>query len=568
MGRESSLICNSDRYRTLMPRDQIIGYHEACDIVITTAPTAISREQLEAYDVTDQSTPLQLRELGVYYLKCLGKIPDFLNDNCPYVRRSFPEGLFEIGFRNCVGLTRIGPIPVVVGNKKLSKPAYQSLLDAVVSELASLIFGHPQPTGQNIQRGEPGRDVAYLEMCFIRQALCSEKPNIDGIAASILANPHRKFLLTRQTQKIEDVTDVDVTAWQNLGSQPQYLASIEHNASLQNTPLGQALKQASGRDLFPRQLTIQQKQQTLDTPENRFVKYVLTSLRQRIEGFRRSYDGVGGFLNPDLDADLAQIEAGIRRFAQAPLWRDVGQMRFFPASSQILQRRDGYRQLFRLFSLLSLRSTCVYDLPDFSRIIETKDSATLYEYWAFFVVKGLLDEKLGPGSFRLFYGEQDVKERHLPEGLVINYNDDVRLYFNRSYPIPLSYSHKLRPDIVIEKGPGHACFRLILDAKFKGKDAGFYGTEEDDGTIKRWNDQDIDKMHTYRDAITGTSGAFIIYPGCESAEFVPPDATFPGTGAIALRPADGARPDEQGLACLRQLIDRFIKLPAQPGASG
>ena len=96
--------------------------------------------------------------------------------------QTFPDNLLEISFRNSVGLTRIGPLPVVVRNLKIAEPQYQTMLDAVVAKVASLIFGFGQPTGQNVQRGQPGKDVAYLEMCFLRMALLREKPDIDAIA--------------------------------------------------------------------------------------------------------------------------------------------------------------------------------------------------------------------------------------------------------------------------------------------------------------------------------------------------------------------------------------------------
>ena len=109
-------------------------------------------------------------------------------------------------------------------------------------------------------------------------------------------------------------------------------------------------------------------------------------------------------------------------------------------------------------------------------------------------------------------------------GLCINYEDGISLSFNATYQgssgcTPLdkltdyivseSYSHNLRPDIVISK-MGR---RLILDAKYKGQRGGFYGEEFPDGTIRSWKDEDIDKMHSYREAIRDVWGAYMTLPG-------------------------------------------------------
>ncbi|SMP46040.1 protein of unknown function [Desulfonatronum zhilinae] len=294
-------------------------------------------------------------------------------------------------------------------------------------------------------------------------------------------------------------------------------------------------------------------------------------LRHKIKVFQNTLRAESRWtLNQDLAEDLEKLEHGLRRFAQAGLWRDVGQMRFLPASSQILQRREGYRELFRLNALLTLRTQCNFDLPDFACILETKDTPTLYEYWAFFVIKDLLDKRFDMRSHDIVYYEvSDPKERKILFGRVLSYKEDVRLYFNRTFSARLeSYSHDLRPDIVIEQG--HR--RLILDAKFKGSrpEESFNGGEEKiKGTIESWRKEDIDKMHAYRDAIVDVQGAFILFPGTETENklFLPRDKvnSFPGVGALALRPGTDANADPEGIEVVAKWLNAFLDA-AQPGA--
>jgi len=116
----------------------------------------------------------------------------------------------------------------------------------------------------------------------------------------------------------------------------------------------------------------------------------------------------------------------------------------------------------------------------------------------------------------------------------------------------------LRPDIVIIKDRNK---KLILDAKYKGKggSGGFYG-DEDEGSIKKCKDEDLDKMHAYRDAIEGTYGAFALYPGEESVIYPSHGAgrPFKGVGALALKPVAGGKPRAGDMARMEMAIDDFM----------
>jgi len=239
------------------------------------------------------------------------------------------------------------------------------------------------------------------------------------------------------------------------------------------------------------------------------------------------------------------------------LWREVGRLRMMQSGSMVLQRQEGYRQLFRFHALLQLLGRYDYALPALDDLLELKDTATLYEYWCFFQVKQVLD-----GFLRLRQVTSLVKEDGLSQSLqelCLTYHGDsgdITLCFKRkfsgsngydfsgskgsdqslvptSYCVNESYSFGFEPDIAI----GFAERWLLLDAKNKGEN-GFYGEEDENGIIGKFKDEDIYKMHTYRDALTEAVGAFILYPGNKSA-FYPAQADgffFTGVGALSLRP--------------------------------
>ena len=259
------------------------------------------------------------------------------------------------------------------------------------------------------------------------------------------------------------------------------------------------------------------------------------------------------------------------------MWNEVGQMTFLPGQSTVLQRRDGYRHLFRLYALLNLVTRYQFVMKDFWNLIEMKDVPTLFEYWCFFNVKDILDAKLK--IIRVVPIVTDLEiQRVVPDGICITYENGIALLYNAGYggstglilggnnieisdyQISESYSHSLRPDIVIEKASGK---KLILDAKYKGKKkgSGFYG-EEKEGTIVGYKEEDLDKMHTYRDAIKDVFGAFALYPGEKTIIFPPHRANSPfqGVGALALKPIADNKSEPKHVGNLKQIIDAFLEI--------
>ncbi len=161
---------------------------------------------------------------------------------------------------------------------------------------------------------------------------------------------------------------------------------------------------------------------------------------------------------------------------------------------------------------MQLVTRCDFRL-DFENLLETKDTALLFEYWSFFLIKDILDHKLKIKSWRSIVNHSPSHlEEKIVTGLSLQYENNICLRFNCNYHGEReSYSHLFCPDIVISKGDQ----KLIFDAKNKGEKrnrAGFYG-EAEDGTIKSWKNEDINKMHAYRDAIENVIGALFSIPG-------------------------------------------------------
>ncbi|MEW6185004.1 MAG: DUF2357 domain-containing protein [Thermodesulfobacteriota bacterium] len=463
-------------------------------------------------------------------------------------------------------------MPVYVESNKISRASYEAMLNFIAEKYANLVFGLASPLGEGFRKKRAGLDMPYIEYLFLKRYLIDSSPSLDAITSLILANPHHRLEREFQTNSIETIGTVSPAAILGIFNDPNRLASLGAGHNLSLTYLGYAIYNKTGKTFYPAEVVEERKHHTADTNENRFVKFFLQSLQRRLYSLEKALKGkTGGYLNPDIENHLEKIKKKVSLLLSDPIWKDVGLLHFIPAGSQVLQRRDGYRQLFRLFSLLQLITQCDFDEPDFNNILETKDTPTLFEYWSFFIIKDVLE------GFRRILSCQtivskDPMEQKVYHGIHIKYEGEVSLWFNQTfqgvsgfqsgievtdrYASLQSYSHNLRPDIVIEKNGKY----LILDAKYKGQRGGFYG-EEVEGTILSWKEDDINKMHTYREAIRNVVGAFILYPGEKEAFYRTFNgrAFYEGVGALPLKPEVGACPVHGHLDKVTKVIQDFLE---------
>ncbi len=545
----------------------ILGYEPTIRCALADAPNFPPEEEL-----TVSSNTIYLDEWRSYFVKFYTEIlASFWQ--APYldlVSREFPDKIFEINFKNFVGLTRIGALNIQVCNRKIGDETFYALLDFISDHYANLVSDWNTATGYGHRQDTVGRNIPYIEFLLLKKYLLSAEQSLESLVTAILSDPHRRLCREMQYKPIEKVA-VPEPALIIVGlSKPGNSVRLRSGHPLLKTALGRALAGNTERNLYLQQVLEEHKYHSYDTPENRFIKYVLSDIEQRLKQLRGVLGGLVSYLHPTLDKDLADLQKQAQGSLEDPLWREVGFMRFVPLSSPVLQRKEGYRQLFSLYALLQLLTR--YDLPcfDFAHLLESKDTVTLFEYWCFFLIKEILDKQFGkPKHYQLV--KDDPFNQKLVEGISLEYEDGLSFSFNRSYSfsnglasfnMPISgyewgdsYSHTLYPDFSL-----HYQGRiLMLDAKYKGEREGFYG-ETGNGIIESWKQEDLIKMHAYRDAIASAVGAFILYPGFKKVFYPSFNATrcCQGVGAIALRPSLDAQPEESGRQLLQTLIQEFV----------
>ena len=517
-------------------------------------------------------------EWKTYYVKAYGEENLAFLSEAPFYVKPFHGRVFEINFRNYVGLSRIGNINLQVTNKKISDTLYDSMLRYITDKYADLIFSFNTSVGLEYKKDKAGQDILYIQYLFLKKYLLDSTPNLDEMTGLIAARPHRKIETENQKCLIDEIDHFDVGLSLGLFSDPEKMVGLGSGHPLLSSPLAQMIHERTGKNHYPSEAMKIRKYHTFDTNENRFVKHFLQNILKKLDSIEDALDArFGTYLNPDILRNTDVLRQKVRYFLSDPMWADVGQMSFLPAQSTVLQRRDGYRQLFRLYSLLQLVTRYQFQTEDFRSLIEIKDVPTLFEYWCFFLIKEIIDRKLIQKEISIIVPDSET-EQVVREGVAIAYKDGITLVYNANffgsagvdpeegelsaYKTSESYSHQLRPDIVIVKKGRE---KLVLDAKYKGKNVSgvMYGEETKDGIIGKCKEEDLDKMHTYRDAIQDVYGAFALYPGEESAIYPSHQAkrNFKGIGALPLKPVAGGKPRDQDMVRLEEAIDDFIGAP-------
>lgn len=455
----------------------------------------------------------------------------------------------------------IGSVGIEVRSVRLSyRRDYRSMLDDIASQAVELLMSLRGATQAEFSINAL-RDSSTIgqQLAFVRAQL--EGGEIERAIGHILRSPHELLRQTEsrtQTLRGGRLTSKSVTAF----------GSARDRVRLPSGhPLVDLLPSRIGAEpSIPRYLPSASRQPLVDTPENRFVKFVLEWVQDLLQ--------LGVSLTEEADATeysrLVALRNEIAVFLAHDLFANVGSLQFLPAGSPVLQRRPGYREVLMLWEKLQCAAALEWTAAEDVFGIGLRRTAELYEYWVFFQLLDLVSAHLGAtvsvrGLFAKSERGTDLELSRGSEAVAhIKWTpsarrSDARLYFNRQFPhsreevsTGTSWSLAYRPDFSIEllQGASDASSAwLHFDAKYRVRMPDLL---RDDS--KRLERSLITKMHAYRDSLRGSLAAFVLYPGDDSVSFSPTDARKVSVGAVPLRPGEHLGEDKARIA---RIIDSF-----------
>ncbi|MBK9365354.1 MAG: DUF2357 domain-containing protein [Deltaproteobacteria bacterium] len=469
------------------------------------------------------------------------EIDDVVADLGGGVCERVAAGVVLLRFGNAVGrVNRAGSLgALTVHSGKWTAKDYDQLLEDLSRVTAALPFSTSSPSSLPYERDALNtRNVLYHAFVWLRHSLLSDHTHdLHDAICGILRDPHRRLVRTSRVVPVELAGRVGGRSLDDVASGRWPI--VDH-------PLGFVV---GGRRVLPVQVMEDRSQESVDTAENRFVRAFLEECLWVVEQSRRHLGHDESHLARRVRQDCERLNKLLVGWRRAAMWGEVGVMTHFPASSSVLQRRHEYRTVLRHHMMLRLGSRVPLDPQTVSRLLESKDIATLYELWATFTVLHEVTQLLGRPTSSA-HVVTNPKGATVSWGLVAQWPNGIKLAYNPTYTRTsgfhgLSRSLQVRPDIALFVPAGLNAGLHLLDAKFR-LDGLLNPEADDDGTS--FKSSDLHKMHAYRDAIPEARSAWVVYPGAENTAYfddgrlglAAADVGFvKGVGALSLRPGGG-----------------------------
>lgn len=466
---------------------------------------------------------------------------------------------------------------------------YRDMLEYITVKCADLLMQANSPVSQHFESDYTANnkpESLYQKFAFVNSILNSDE-FIESIHR-VLAAPATRWQVIEQKVDIRKASRLKRNNIKQLTSERNRVTlPLDHNLTLE------------GIFSLPREITALNKFDSIDTPENRFVKHVLTVFAKFCSDINRKAEA-----ESRLFKESSILIKSLESYLSHSFFRKILPPETLRINSPILQRKEGYREILRIWLMFDLAAKLIWKGGDDVYDGGKKDVALLYEYWIFFVLLDLFQEifKINAKSLaELIQVTEDGLNLMIKEGNHValegiyngSRNLNVRFSYNRSfrgksqYPKSGSWTLPMRPDYSLSLWPlgvteGEAeeqelIVHLHFDAKYKIETSLQNLLEQREGyeeienlnEEKRQNRQgiyknaDLLKMHAYKDAIRRTGGAYILYPGDKSIKHIGFHEIIPGLGAFPLRPSK----TDIGISDLKsfiyELIDHFNNRASQ-----
>jgi predicted component of viral defense system (DUF524 family) len=424
--------------------------------------------------------------------------------------------LYVINFGNFVGKTDFCGKRYEVRSWKLNEDQINEMLHFVSNMIATLPYQESSPTKIKVKNDTERELIFYHVWNNLRQALLVEWDGASLVDwwTIITQDPHHHLKEEKVLNPFWQSKEIDNKTIQGILMNPQTWQPIHQLHTLSNSAIAQRLR-TDKKNYFPSEIEQKSRYITHDTPENRMLKYILEEFDEMILEMDQILRKRKFFNHLQITEDNHKMKELIEDILFAHFFKGVGPLTHIPASSTVLQRKNGYRQWYSFYQQILLGSNFPLPYEDITSIIEGKDLATLYEYWCYFTIVDLIQQLTGfrPGKCKRVVNNDGYGV--LKEGLQITFALNIEklyVYYNKTFSRHSgSYSQSYRPDISLEwKG-----YWYHFDAKLKFTpftrmiDHNGEADYEEGRKVKK---EDIDKMHTYKDAITGTKSVWVLFP--------------------------------------------------------
>jgi hypothetical protein len=464
-------------------------------------------------------------------------------------------------------------IPVEVRSKKIDYFNQYSAMIADLSQHAlSLIFEVNSPLYQEFELVNEEKLTYYEDFMFLEYLF--RQDNLPTVFEYLSKNMHSQLINHDETVPISLANNLNSSSLNNIVSKPNQLFKTESNIKMAEKLNG----------FLPINIRQVKHEDSIDTPENQFFKYFLEMLQNLVE--KLLSNSKKGYIQDKLKFFKEEVEY----FLSAKFFNHISAMDHVPFNSQILQKKEGYRDIFQYFLMFEFSFRLSWDdLINKFKGFEKKLSE-LYEYWCYFeILKVLNDLSIIKIDFedvfevnKSKWGINVIKGKHSSKKFKLNiqgHDVDIELFYNLTFSDKTdyrSYSLAFKPDYTLLITTSVNQHFIHFDAKYRSEleiidfydKIGEKSSFEIEKEIKKrdsleekeyvFKDADIYKMHTYKDSILLSLGSYVLYPGTKSKYFKQEDLVIPSVGAFSLTPGNTDVEEDNLTKFVKKVIETLL----------
>ena len=451
---------------------------------------------------------------------------------------------------------------------------YRFMLAAITEKCTELILQANAPIKQNLEVDfNQNAAIDYQRFAFIQSIINSIE--FDEAIHRITSSPN-----TNWTNKIEKTDSSRIKRITNTSLKQLLRGNNKLKLSAQHPLAKKGIKNIAAKIDFAKKID------TVDTPENRFIKHALSSFLLLCTSISSKTPKTSR-----LHKEAKVVALNLSKHLSHTVFKEIGRPQTLKLNSPILQKKEGYRAILRAWLMFDLAGKLTWQGGEDVYGGGKRNVAVLYEYWLFFTLLDLMNEvfeieskninelikptsdglglQLKQGKFTALQGTYNNGGREL--NIKFNYNKSFS--GNAVYPKAGSWTKSMRPDYTLSIYPKgvketeaeeqELIVHIHFDAKYKIEHLKDIINQESDideekqaESRGKFKNIDLLKMHAYKDAIRRTGGAYVLYPGSELPyEKRGFHELTPGLGAFPIRPSK----NNNGVADLKRFIQDVLQ---------
>jgi predicted component of viral defense system (DUF524 family) len=366
---------------------------------------------------------------------------------------------------------------------------YQLMIEDIAEHSIELVLQYNVPIQQSFESGLEQLDdekELYQRFLFVRSLFKNQE--FEESVQKIISNPATRWITEEEDRDIRSIRRFT----------PKNIRELTSRAN--RMPFSGVIP---GLNDVPLKISSSRKIESVDTPENRFIKHILESFLLFCETIESKLEKAK--LNREY-MEVRAIGQRVENLLNQPFFQDINRPTSLRINSPVLQRRSGYRELLRAWLRFHLTAQLSWKFDNDQDNLFSggkKDIASLYEYWVFFVLFNTLSEKYGQFTTKdpdKWIDGLIVPDKHglgltLQEGKTrafeftyqsVKRKLNIKFYYNRPFAggkiynedkSAGSYSKSFRPDYTLSIWPSNmsqskaeeteSIVHVHFDAKYK-----------------------------------------------------------------------------------------------------